>query len=622
MNKQLLTLLFLLPLFASTQNFSNNLLLYYPMNGSANDYSGNNFHGTVNGATLAPDRFGVPNSAYYFDGTNDYIDFPLSNTLKPSFPFTFSFWANLDAIGPQENRFFMTDFVQDNYHGAWMTAGGNGFLRIGFGGGLGGCNAQNGVAFIASNSPVSTGVWYRFTGVIHSANNMELYINCTNVNAVYNWGINTLNIDYSNSEPGTLGRLDNNTTQPPQYYQGFMDDFMYWDRALTQTEILSLCDSLPLSTQSWNCINEVCIDPLDGSGTYNDYNTCISNCTPPSPTWNCINYACIDPGDGSGTYNNYNTCISNCIPPSWNCVNGFCIDPGDGSGNYNSYNTCTDECIASNVTAFISGNDTICSNSTQEGKIEFSFSGGSPPYTFVYAIDGISQPSITTSSNPYVINSKKEGRYNLIYVSDIDGFGSTSGQAFITVKQAPKAEFSTLTDTLSILNPGLQLNDVSAGNITNWQWDFGDNSALDYTSNPYHVFEDSIGIYQISLIVKDNFGCSDTTFKQLWVTDEYWMYIPNSFTPDLDGINDVFCIYHNGVREETFLFNVYDRFSELVYATSNISELECFLNSNGWNGKHYETGTELPMGTYVYEVYFQDFEGWKHHERGHLFIIR
>ena len=33
---------------------------------------------------------------------------------------------------------------------------------------------------------------------------------------------------------------------------------------------------------------------------------------------------------------------------------------------------------------------------------------------------------------------------------------------------------------------------------------------------------------------------------------------------------------------------------------------------NGWDGLHYKTGNKLPLGTYVYEIYFQDFEGWKH----------
>jgi alpha-tubulin suppressor-like RCC1 family protein len=49
------------------------LAAYYPFTGNANDGSGNGNHGTVYGATLTADRFGRPNSAYHFDGINDYI---------------------------------------------------------------------------------------------------------------------------------------------------------------------------------------------------------------------------------------------------------------------------------------------------------------------------------------------------------------------------------------------------------------------------------------------------------------------------------------------------------------------------------------------------------------------
>ena len=40
------------------------------------------------------------------------------------------------------------------------------------------------------------------------------------------------------------------------------------------------------------------------------------------------------------------------------------------------------------------------------------------------------------------------------------------------------------------------------------------------------------------------------------------------------------------------------------------------MNVNGWDGKHYKTGKDLPFGTYIYEMYFQDFEGWKHQDVG------
>ena len=121
-------------------------------------------------------------------------------------------------------------------------------------------------------------------------------------------------------------------------------------------------------------------------------------------------------------------------------------------------------------------------------------------------------------------------------------------------------------------------------------------------------------------------GCWDTTSNFVSIYDDYWIYIPNSFTPDLDGKNDEFCISYHGIRESTFIFNVYNRFSELVYFTDNIDDLECpkdiLIGSGGWNGQHISTGNDLPTGSYIYEIYYQDFEGWKHHDRGHIFIVR
>ena len=191
----------------------------------------------------------------------------------------------------------------------------------------------------------------------------------------------------------------------------------------------------------------------------------------------------------------------------------------------------------------------------------------------------------------------------------------------MNILESPTALFSTDEDTMSVLNTTLKLQDNSLGNIVSWHWNFGDGTDS-YDQNPYHSYDAQLGIYQISLIVTDNMGCSDTTSKNIWISDDYRMYIPNSFTPDYDGVNDLFCLTHHGIQEATFYFNIYDRFSNLVYATEKITDLECFLNENGWDGKHYKTGSKLPMGVYIYEVYFQDFEGWKHQDIGHLFIIR
>ena len=61
----------------------------------------------------------------------------------------------------------------------------------------------------------------------------------------------------------------------------------------------------------------------------------------------------------------------------------------------------------------------------------------------------------------------------------------------------------------------------------------------------------------------------------------------------------------------------------MVFYTDNLKEMVCDnFNKNGWDGTHNKSGKELPIGNYVYEVYFQDIEEWKHHDFDFLYLIR
>ena len=273
------------------------------------------------------------------------------------------------------------------------------------------------------------------------------------------------------------------------------------------------------------------------------------------------------------------------------------------------------------LTSFISGNDTICSNTNDNAEIKIYFDAGVPPYTFTYSIDGINQNSVTTIDNPYTIFTNQQGNYLLTSFNDLNESGSMSGSAFVTVADPPRANFLTSEDTLSTLYTTVSFEDNSIGNIQSWNWDFGDKNYSN-SVDPVHTYTDSAGIVQVNLIVIDNNGCSDTTFKQIWIEDEFWIYLPNSFTPDNNGINDYFCLSYKGIIKETFIFNIFNRGSDLVYSTNNIDDLKCMSSANGWDGLHYKTGNKLPLGVYVFEIYFQDFEGWKHRKTGTISLIR
>jgi hypothetical protein len=68
----------------NAQDITTGRVACYLFNGNANDASPTANHGTVNGATLTTNRFGVPNSAYSFNGTTDNIDIPHNAVLSPT----------------------------------------------------------------------------------------------------------------------------------------------------------------------------------------------------------------------------------------------------------------------------------------------------------------------------------------------------------------------------------------------------------------------------------------------------------------------------------------------------------------------------------------------------------
>jgi hypothetical protein len=81
---------------------TNGLVGWWPFNGNANDESGNNNNGTVNGATLTSDRFGNLNKAFYFDGISSYIDITNNTMFNLQDSLSISCWINTnDILRPQ-----------------------------------------------------------------------------------------------------------------------------------------------------------------------------------------------------------------------------------------------------------------------------------------------------------------------------------------------------------------------------------------------------------------------------------------------------------------------------------------------------------------------------------------
>jgi len=244
MKKLLLSALALLSMagIGTAQNLpsyvpANGLVGWWPFNGNANDESGNNNNGIVNGATLTADRFGANNNSYLFSSSNSNYITINSNPIQNG-PSSVSGWFY--ATAPTGGPIFhigSDNGTPNNCNGYFLgfgnSANPNGnTLMIDAS-----CNGNYNTGWNANSNS-----WYHFT-LIRNQNNLTAYIN-GNVVGTYNpSAINSP----SNSIFFGSTYLSNSV-----FFNGKLDDIAIYNRALTQQEITALYQGGNTTT---NCLD-------------------------------------------------------------------------------------------------------------------------------------------------------------------------------------------------------------------------------------------------------------------------------------------------------------------------------------------------------------------------------
>ena len=129
-------------------------------------------------------------------------------------------------------------------------------------------------------------------------------------------------------------------------------------------------------------------------------------------------------------------------------------------------------------------------------------------------------------------------------------------------------------------------------NITDFVWSFGDghSSYVQDPSHAYHLQESDL--MTVHLTVTNSDGCSDDTIQIVPVEDHFACFVPSGFTPNNDGVNEVFLPRVNDVVNYEFI--IYSRDGELIFYTTNTEE--------GWDGTL--DGKPAPQGVYVWKINF------------------
>mgnify|MGYP006421426163 FL=1 len=178
----------------------------------------------------------------------------------------------------------------------------------------------------------------------------------------------------------------------------------------------------------------------------------------------------------------------------------------------------------------------------------------------------------------------------------------------IKVNKVPIADFEadityscSSSETINFTNNSLN------GSVYLWDFDNGMTSSLE---NPVIEFN-NIGNYNVFLIAVSEFGCEDEMIKQVYIHPEYTIFVPTAFSPDGDGLNDIFEAKGTGITE--FEMQVFDRLGGLVFESSSVDY--------GWNGKDV-AGEIVNNGTYLYHVALYDHNGRLWVYNGELNLMR
>ena len=237
------------------------------------------------------------------------------------------------------------------------------------------------------------------------------------------------------------------------------------------------------------------------------------------------------------------------------------------------------------------------------GSSTIQLNGTAPASGVSYSWSGPSATSINTGSNSLTPTVGETGNYTLTVTDNLTGCQSTST---VSVSQTNVTAAFTADPTSGISPLPVNFTDASIG-ATAWSWNFGDSNTSNQ-QNPSNTF--STGSYTVTLTASSG-SCTSTTTLVITVEDGLTIEIPNVFTPNGDGANDIFSIKSTGVKEISL--QIFNRWGEKLYEFSGPKA--------AWDGLA-PNGSKVPEGTYFYFVKANGFDGTEIEKHGSVNLFR
>ncbi|MCW3086337.1 MAG: domain containing protein, partial [Bacteroidetes bacterium] len=203
------------------------------------------------------------------------------------------------------------------------------------------------------------------------------------------------------------------------------------------------------------------------------------------------------------------------------------------------------------------------------------------------------------------ISASNSGTY---IVTATNTCGSSSVSITVTVDSV--TALFTASPTSGVYPLPVNFSNNSSASAIAYAWDFGDNATSAVTT-PNHTYQ-TPGAYMVMLTAVNANGCTDTYMLTITVLENpSILQIPNVFTPNNDGENDLFKVTSEGIVE--FSCAVFDRWGIKMAELSAVNQ--------GWDGRT-SAGEPASDGTYYYVLKAKGAEGKEYDEKGFIQLIR
>ena len=226
----------------------------------------------------------------------------------------------------------------------------------------------------------------------------------------------------------------------------------------------------------------------------------------------------------------------------------------------------------------------------------------------------ISDGTISTNNGSYTHTFNTPGTYSvtLTLTSAAGCVGTTTYTNYINVFANPIADFSFGPTGADVTNPTINFTNESVLNDIN-NWDFSGLGTSQQVNPSFTFPNDAPGTYNVCLAVETLNGCVDTICQTIIINDIFIIYVPNAFTPDGDGINEVFLPILSGIDPLSYELMIFNRWGELIFETQNYGQ--------SWDG--YHKGIMSQEDVYVWKIKVKDaIENKKHEYIGHVTLLK